>query len=129
MSTRHEQGDTGFRKRPVFEGVDGDVRGQMVHPVQGHTEPEGQGFRCGDADQQRTGQTGTCSDRDRIDVIEPYLGLAAGALDGGQHGFQVRPACHLRNHPAKPRMLVDTARDGVSQQCASPHETHSGFIA
>ena len=55
--------------------------------------------------------------------------LAAGALDSGQHGFKVRPARHFWHHATKSRMLVDTARDGVSQQCASPHETHSGFIA
>ena len=51
-----QQRDARLGQRPVLEGVDGDVRGQVVDAVERHAEAERVRLRRGDPDQQRAGQ-------------------------------------------------------------------------
>ncbi len=65
----------GSRQRPVFEGVDGDMRRQMVDAVERLVEGECVGLRGRDSDEQRAGKTWARCHRDRVDVAHRNPGV------------------------------------------------------
>ena len=100
----------------MLQQVDGDVRGQMVDPVERLAERERVGLGRGDPDQQRAGQARAGGDRDRVEVGAAHAGRVQRAVHGRDHRLEVGPAGDLGHHPAEPRVLVDAGRDRVGEQ-------------
>jgi hypothetical protein len=74
----------------VLELVDRDVGGEVVDAVQRLAEGECQRLGGGHTDQQRTRQSGTGRDGDRVDVVKGDARGLAGTLQRGDHRLEVR---------------------------------------
>ena len=123
-SARHGSGSG-----PCSRLVDRDVRGQVVDAVQRLAQPDGQGLGRSDADEQGAGQSRPRRHRDRVDLVEPYPGGLTGSLQGRDHRLEVRPAGHLGNDTAEPRVLVHTARHGIGQQGPAADDPDTCLVA
>ena len=100
----------------MLQGVDGDVRGEVVDPVERHVPRRRVGLRRRDPDQQRTRQPGTGGDRDGGDVARAHPGRRQRPVHGRNHRLQVRPGGHLGHDAAEARVLVDRRGDLVGEQ-------------
>jgi len=129
MPARDQQGHRRRRERAVFQLVDGDVRGQVVDPVQRLAEPERVRLRRGHPDQQGSGQPGSCGDGHRVDLAGPDPGGRERTVEGRDHRLQVRPAGHLGHHAAEPRVLVHAGGHGVGEQVVPAHQPDPGLVA
>ncbi len=124
-----QQRDRRLGQRAVLQRVHGDVRGEMVDPVDrlfgGDRVPLGRSH----PDQQRPGQTGAGGDRDRVDVGERHPRLGQRPPHRRHNGLQVRPAGHLRHHPTESGVLVHARRERVGEQGVPAHDTDAGLVA
>ena len=125
----HQHRHRRLRQRAVLDGVDGDVRGEVVNPIERFAQGNGERLGCGHSHQQRPGQARAGSDRYRIQIFQAHSRVAAGLVDHGNHGLQVRPAGHLRHHATESRMLVDAAGNGVSQQRVTADDSDPCLVA
>ena len=113
MPAGDQQGDRGRRQRAVLKLVDGDMRGQVIDPVQRLAQREGVRLGRGHPDEQRPGQPRPRGDGHGVDLARPDARGREGPVKGRDHRLQVRPAGHLGHHPAEPRVLVHARRDRV----------------
>ena len=107
MSAGDQECHAWLGQRTVFELVDGDMPGEMVHSVDWLVQRQCVRLGSGNTDQQRTGQTGTGSDSDGVDVSKLDSGSIKRSLDRWHHGLEMCAACDLRNDTAKTSMLVN----------------------
>ena len=125
----HEQRQGRLGQGTVLQGVDGHVRREVVDAVERLPERHGERLGRGHAHQQRTGQARSGRHGDGVEVGQTHPGLAAGALDGGDHGLEVGPGRDLGHHAAEAGVLVDAARDRVDEQRAAAHDPDAGLVA
>jgi len=109
--------------------IDGDVRGEVVDREEWFARRHRQRLSGRSSDQQSADQPRSSRHSDGVEVCKRYAGVRQGARERGRHGFQVRPARHLWHHSAEPGLLIDTARDGVRQQCGASHDADAGLVA
>ena len=111
---QHRQARLG--QRAVLELVDGDVRGEVVHAVQRLAEAERQRLGRGDPDEQGAGQARSAGDGDRVDVVQPYAGGLARALDASAPSPRGAPA---RRPPGRRRRSGRARRRELATASAS----------
>lgn len=129
MATGDEHRQHGFGQGPVLDDIDGDVRREVVHAIQGPAQSQRESLRGGDPDHQGARQTRPARDRDGVEIAQRDAGLSAGPLDRRHHGLQVRPARDFRDHAPEARMEIDTARDGIDKEGLATHDPDTGLIA
>ncbi len=129
MPAGHQQRDHRRRKRAVLKLVHGDMRGQVVNPVQRLAECERIRLGGGHPDQQRALQARPGRDGDRVDLRRADTGPGERALEGRDHRLQVRPAGHLGHHTAEPRVFLDAGSYRVGQQFVPADQPDAGLIA
>ena len=129
VPARHQQRDQRGGQRAVLQLVHGDVRGQVVHPVQRLAQGQRVGLGRARADQQRAGQPGPGGDRDRVHLRQRDPGRAQRAVHGGHHRLQVGPAGHLGHHAAEPGVLLDAGGHRVGQQLVAADQADPGLVA
>jgi hypothetical protein len=125
----HQQGHRLGGQRAVLQLVHGDVRGQVVNPVQRLAEGERVRLGGGHPDQQGPLQARSGGNGDGVDLGGGDTGLGERALEGRDHRLQVRPAGHLGHHTAEPRVFLDTGSHRVGQQFVPADQSDAGLIA
>ncbi len=129
MAAGHEQGHRRRRQRAVFELVDGDVRGQVVDPVQRLAQRERIRLGRGHPDEQGADQPRPRGDGHGVDLLLADASGRDGPVEGRDHGLQVRPAGHLRHHAAEPRVLIHAGGNAVSEQCVTADQPDACLVA
>ena len=128
MPAGDQQSHRGDGQRAVLQLVDGDVRGQVIDPVQRLAEPERVGLGRGHPDQQGAGQPGSGRDGHRVDLAGRDPGGGQRAVEGGEHRLQVGPAGHLGHHAAEPGVLVHAGGHRVGEQVVPAHQPDPGLV-
>ena len=127
-----EQREAG-RERAVLQGVDGDVRREVVDAVERHVPRRGVGLGRGEADEQRAGQAGARGHGDGVDVAGGDPGRRHRPVHGGHHRRQVRAGGDLGHDAAEAGVLVDRRRDLVGQQlrgvAVAADDADAGLVA
>ena len=124
-----QQCQGGLGQHSVLDDIDGDVGGEVVDPVQRFAQRHCERLGRRHTHQQGPSQPRAGRDRDRVQVIEPYAGLAAGSLDRRNHGLEVGATSDLRHDAAETCMLLDAAGDCVSKQGLAADDPDSGLVA
>ena len=104
----------------MLERVDGDVRGEMVDPVERHVPGGRVGLGRRDPDEQRPRQARPRGDGHGVDVARADPGRRQRPVHGRDHRLQVRPGGHLGDHAAEAGVLVDRGGDLVGEQLHPP---------
>ena len=109
--------DTSGQDRPLEIGVFEQGREQVALEVidahEGHVPAERVRLRGRQADQQRTDETGTTRDRDRLNrrTVRVESGVGERARHDRSEGGHVGTAGQFRDDAAKGPMLVDRGLD------------------
>ena len=113
VPARDQQRDRRLGERPVLQLVDGDVRGQVVDPVQRLAQRQRVRLGRGDADQQRAGEPRPRGHRDGVDVVEGRARRrpARGARSGpSPRGARARRSPGRRRRSARARPSTSPGR-------------------
>ena len=92
----------GYQRHRRILDVDTDQRGadmalQMMDTDERNVLGKTQGLRVGKPDQQAPNQTGSVSDRDRVEVIEANIGLGQRFAHNWHDGSNMFAASQLRH--------------------------------
>ena len=123
------------RQRAVLQGVDGDVRGEVVDPVQRHVPGRRVGLRRGHPDQQRPGQPGPGGDRDGVDVARrgsrPWPARGAPPAPSPAGGPATPPPAPRRRSGRAPRPRRRSRWPAASSPAAvlDAHDPDAGLVA
>jgi hypothetical protein len=107
-----------------------DVGFEVVDRDEGPVKNIGEGFGDVDADEERTGETGSLGDGDRVDLAATDAGLGKGSFDDGDDGADVTSGGQLRDDAAVRLVERDLGRDDVGTDAASVDDHRGGgFVA
>ena len=129
MATGDDEPDKVLGQRPVGELIDGQVADHVVDAVQGLTQRRGQRLRRADTDGQRTNETRSGRNRNRVHVRQGYSGLVESSIQRGQEGLQMRTRRDFRDDAAVAGVLIHRRGRAVDQQLRTAHEADAGLVA
>ena len=129
VATGDDEPDKVLGQRPVSELIDGEVADHVVDAVQGLTQRRGQRLGRADTDGQRTNETRSGRNRNRVHVRQCHSGLVESSIQGGQEGLQVRTRRDLRDDAAVAGVLIHRRGRAVDQQLRTAHEADAGLVA
>ena len=129
MTTGDDESDEVLGQRPISELIDGQVADDVVDAVQGLAQRRGQRLRRADTDGQRTDETRSGRDRNRVHIRQGHSGLVERSIQRGQEGLKVRARRDLRDDAAVAGVLIHRRGRTVDQQLRTAHEADAGLVA
>ena len=129
VASGDDESDEVLGQRPVSELIDGQVTDHVVDAVQGLAQRRGERLRRTDTDGQRTDETRSGRNRDRIDIRQGHSDLVERSIQRGQEGLQVRARRDLGDDAAVAGVLIHRRGRAVDQQLRTAHEADAGLVA
>ena len=116
-------------QRSFGELIDREVADHVVDAVQGLAQGRGQGLRRANANRQRTDQTRSGSNRNRVDIREGNARLVERSVQCRQERLQVRARSNLGDDAAVAGVFIHRRRRTVDEQLRTAYEADAGLIA
>jgi hypothetical protein len=113
----------------VLQLVDGDVRRQVVDPIERLAQRQRVRLCRGHADQQRTGQAGPGGHGHRVDVVDRCTGIGQRPVHRRDHRLQMRTGGDLGDDAAEALVLRHRRRQGVGEQGVPADQPDTGLVA
>ena len=114
VRSRDDQSQGGKCQVRLSEKCRVDVPFEVVHAHQGQIQAEGERFRRGHADGQRSHQSRPAGHREGVEVAQCHAGLLQGFVDHREQTFDVFARCQFGHHATKPAMEIGLRGDDAA---------------